>query len=198
MDDFTAEIPRGEQCHEGPTPSAELCVTMQAITKGFPGVRALDKVDLQLRKGEIMGLVGENGAGKSTLMKVLSGAYIKDSGSIYFNGREVNLEKPVDALKLGIHVIYQEPDLVPVLTVKENVFLGHAINRFGILSLTEMKKRTGNILNDLGFDIDPDINLEKLSVAQQQIVAIAKALSEEVHVLVLDEPAAVLPDRPRH
>jgi ribose transport system ATP-binding protein len=175
-------------------PSENLCVDMHAISKEFPGVRALDNVDLQVKAGEIMGLVGENGAGKSTLMKILSGAYTKDSGVIFVNGKEVSLKTPIDALRIGIHVIYQEPDLVPVLTVKENVYLGHSITRLGLLAMKDMLLKTRKILDDLGFDIDPDTNLENLSVAQQQIVAIAKALSGHVQVLVLDEPAAVLPD----
>ena len=122
--------------------SENVCVDMHAISKEFPGVRALDNVDLQVKAGEIMGLVGENGAGKSTLMKILSGAYTKDSGTIFVNGKEVSLKVPLDALRIGIHVIYQEPDLVPVLTVKENVFLGHSLTRLGLLAMKDMLLKT--------------------------------------------------------
>lgn len=174
--------------------SGNLRVDMREISKSFPGVCALDRVTLQVRAGEIMGLVGENGAGKSTLIKILSGAYARDSGTIYINGREVHHINPLVALRMGIHVIYQEPDLVPVLTVKENIFLGHSITRLGLLAMKEMSKRARGLLNGLGFNIDPDTTLEHLSVAQQQIVAVAKALSDRAEVLVLDEPAAVLPE----
>ena len=170
-------------------------VEMRGIVKRFPGVCALDHVDLEVRPGEIMGLVGENGAGKSTLMKILAGAYQLDEGQIFVNGAEVYLKTPAAALKLGIRVIYQEPDLVPVLTVKENIFLGRMLVRRGLLDLRRMSRKAADSLADLGFNIDPETLVGKLGVAQQQIVAIAKALSGPVEVLVLDEPAAVIPEK---
>ena len=182
------------RAHHSSASTTVLRVDMREISKSFPGVRALDRVTLQVRAGEIMGLVGENGAGKSTLMKILAGAYLKDAGTIHVNGREVHLLNPLAALRMGIHVIYQEPDLVPELTVKENIFLGHSITRRGFLALKEMSVRAHTLLDGLGFDIDPDVKLEHLSVAQQQIVAVAKALSDRAEILVLDEPAAVMPE----
>ena len=183
-----------DQRHEPSEFGVNLRVEMREISKNFPGVRALDHVTLQVRAGEIMGLVGENGAGKSTLMKILSGAYVKDAGTIHVNGREVNLLNPLVALRMGIHVIYQEPDLVPALTVKENIFFGHSITRHGLLAMREMSERARKLLDGLGFDIDTETKLENLSVAQRQIVAVAKALSDNIEIMVLDEPAAVLPD----
>jgi len=171
------------------------CIEMKGIVKDFPGVRALDHVDFQVRDGEIMGLVGENGAGKSTLVKILSGAYQKDAGSILIHGHEAHITDPTSALRLGICVIYQEVDLVPVLTVKENIFLGHMMTHGGLLDMQGMARQARELLHELGFDIDPNIRLGQLSIAQQQIVAIAKALSRRVKVLVLDEPAAVIPEK---
>jgi ribose transport system ATP-binding protein len=168
---------------------------MKKIVKNFPGVRALDEVDFEVRTGEIMGLVGENGAGKSTLMKVLSGAYQPDEGSISLNAQEVDIHVPADALKLGIRVIYQEIDLVPALSVKENVFMGRMPARRGLLDMQEMARQTRQVLGEIGFDIDPNLELSKLSVARQHIVAIAQALSSPVQVLVLDEPSAVIPEK---
>jgi ribose transport system ATP-binding protein len=170
-------------------------VEMRGIVKRFPGVCALDHVNFAVRPGEIMGLVGENGAGKSTLMKILAGAYQLDEGQILVNGVPASLKTPAAALNLGIRVIYQEPDLVPVLTVKENIFLGRMPVRRGLLDLRTMSQKAAASLSELGFDIDPETLAGKLGVAQQQIVAIAKALSATVEVLVLDEPAAVIPEK---
>jgi len=168
---------------------------MKDIVKDFPGVRALDHVDFEVRAGEIMGLVGENGAGKSTLVKVLSGAYQQNAGSIILNGDEVHINIPADALDLGIRVIYQEIDLVPALTVKENIFMGRMPTRRGLLDMQSMAHEAQRVLDEIGFDIDPDIELSKLSVARRHIVAIAQALTSPVQVLVLDEPSAVIPEK---
>jgi len=173
-----------------------LRLQMIEIVKDFPGVRALDHVNFEVRPGEIMGLVGENGAGKSTLMKVLSGAYQQDEGSIILTGREVDINIPADALGLGIRVIYQEIDLVPALSVKENIFMGRMPTRHGLLDMQRMSQEAKRVLDEIGFgDIEPDIELSKLSVARQHIVAIAQALSSPVQVLVLDEPSAVIPEK---
>ena len=168
---------------------------MRDIIKTFPGVRALDHVDFEVRAGEIMGMVGENGAGKSTLVKVLSGAYQPDQGSIILNGQEADIKVPADALRLGIRVIYQEIDLVPALSVKENIFMGRMPTRQGLLDMQEMARQAQQVLAEIGFDIDPNLELGRLSVARQHIVAIAQALASPVQVLVLDEPSAVIPEK---
>jgi ribose transport system ATP-binding protein len=172
-----------------------LGVEMRGIVKDFPGVRALDNVDFTAHSGEIMGLVGENGAGKSTLIKILSGVYQKDAGQIFIEGREVNLNTPAKALSLGICIIYQEPDIVPALTVKENIFIGHMPTRTGLLRMSQMAGEAQRLVKELGFDIDVNTEASNLYLAQQQIVTIARALSRNVRILVLDEPAATISER---
>ena len=141
--------------------------------------------------GEIHALVGENGAGKSTLMKILSGAYTKDTGQIFIDGREVQIRNTHDSKKLGIGIIYQEFSLVPELSVAENIFL----NQLGVtgfwMKWGKVKKKAEELIDSIGFSIDPSLKAGDLSIAQQQIVEIAKALSENVRVLILDEPSAV-------
>jgi len=167
-------------------------VELRNISKSFGGIPALKNVTLKVLPGEIHALVGENGAGKSTLMKILSGAYTKDAGQIFFDDSEVQIRNTHDSRKLGIGIIYQEFSLVPELSVAENVFL----NRLGLtgfwMKLGRMKKRAEELINSIGFCIDPSLRAGDLSIAQQQIVEIAKALSEQVRVLILDEPSAVL------
>ena len=175
--------------------SAHPRLEMRGVVKTFPGVRALSDVNFDVRPGEIMGLIGENGAGKSTLMKVVSGAYIPDEGAVLLNGTEINLRRPADALAIGIKVIYQEIDLIPHLTVRENIFLGHMPTRRGLLDIDEMRREAKKHLLAVGFDIDPDAILSTLSVARQHIVAIAQALATDAQVLVLDEPSAVIPEK---
>lgn len=142
--------------------------------------------------GEIHALIGENGAGKSTLMKILSGAYTKDSGEIFIDGKEVHIKNTYDSKKLGIGIIYQEFSLVPALSVAENIFLSQlGITGFW-MNWGKMKKRAEEIVNNIGFSINPSIRTGDLSIAEQQIIEIAKALSENVKILILDEPSAVL------
>ncbi|MFM2369670.1 MAG: hypothetical protein RL619_1980 [Bacteroidota bacterium] len=166
-------------------------VELLNIAKAFGGVKALKAVSLQVLPGEVHALLGENGAGKSTLMKVLSGAHQKDSGNIFIEGEEVNIKSTSDSKKLGIGIIYQEFSLVPDLSVSENIFL----NRFNDdtwVHWKEMAQKSSELIQSLGFSIDPLQKVGSLSVAEQQIVEIAKALSEKVKVLILDEPSAVL------
>ncbi|NHA69946.1 sugar ABC transporter ATP-binding protein [Phycicoccus flavus] len=166
---------------------------MHGIVKEFPGVRALDGVDLDVRPGEVHCLLGQNGAGKSTLIKVLSASYQPDEGTIRWDGEEVSLPTPVSAMKLGISTIYQELDLVPGLTVAENVFLGHELSRGGISQTATANSRTRALLERLGHpEISATRLVETLSPASQQIVSMARALSHETKLLVLDEPSAVL------
>jgi ribose transport system ATP-binding protein len=149
---------------------------MTGIRKAFPGVVALDGVDLTLRAGEVHMLLGENGAGKSTLMKILSGAYRKDSGEIRINGQAVDIQSPRDALARGIRVIYQELNLVPQLSVAENIFLGDAPARAGFIDRRALIASTTRVLAELGLNLDARTPLYRLSLAQRQLVEIAKAL----------------------
>ncbi|HEY0791866.1 MAG TPA: multiple monosaccharide ABC transporter ATP-binding protein [Chthoniobacterales bacterium] len=167
---------------------------MRGITKTFPGVKALDNVNLLVRQGDIHALVGENGAGKSTLMKVLSGVYPHGtySGEIYFQGEERHLRGIADSEKLGIIIIHQELALVPLLSITENLFLGNEQARHGIIDWNVAENRTQALLNKVGLKETPDTLVRNLGVGKQQLVEIAKALSKEVKLLILDEPTASL------
>ncbi|MDZ4852663.1 MAG: sugar ABC transporter ATP-binding protein [Pirellulaceae bacterium] len=172
--------------------SADL-LELRSITKRFSGIVALQDVNLSLRSGEILALVGENGAGKSTLMKILSGVYQPDSGEILLDGEKVALRNPVDAQARGISIIYQEFSLVPSFSVVDNLFLGcERTNRFGISSAAEMRRESQDILKRLGATFSIDTPVELLSVAEQQFVEIAKALLRRSRVLIMDEPTATL------
>ena len=183
---------------------------MTGIRKAFPGVVALDGVDLTLHSGEVHMLLGENGAGKSTLMKILSGAYRKDSGEIRMHGQRVEIQSPRDALARGIRVIYQELNLVPQLSVAENIFLGDAPTRAaGFIDWRALSERTMSLLAELGLNLDARTPLYRLSLAQRQLVEIAKALrgtttsgsrlpdpgSRQASILVMDEPTSALTSR---
>ena len=166
---------------------------MTGIVKEFPGVRALDGVDLDVRKGEVHCLLGQNGAGKSTLIRVLTGAHQPDAGSIHVSDQLVSLNSPTDSMRLGIAAIYQELDLVPDLTVAENVFLGHEPARFGLTRRHEANTRARDLLKGLGHgEIPSGRTVGLLSAAGQQVVSMARALSREAQLIVMDEPSAVL------
>ncbi len=162
------------------------------ISKSFGGIAALKNVTFRVLPGEIHALVGENGAGKSTLMKILSGACTKDSGQIFIDGREVQLKNTHDSKKLGIGIIYQEFSLVPDLSVAENVFLTSMGTSGFWMKWSDINRRADELIQRFGFQINPTLKVSELSVAQKQIVEIAKALSENVKILILDEPSAVL------
>jgi len=162
------------------------------LTKGFPGVQALDHVNFTLRAGEIHGLLGENGAGKSTLIKVLTGVFKRDAGSIRLDGEEIEARDPADALSLGIGTVYQEVNLLPNLSVAENLFIGRQPHRFGFVRTGEMRRRSAEILSAYGLSINVADPLGSFSVAVQQIVAIARAVDLSAKVLILDEPTASL------
>ncbi|HBF85564.1 MAG TPA: sugar ABC transporter ATP-binding protein [Streptomyces sp.] len=169
-------------------------LTMSGITKSFPGVRALDGVDLEVQAGEVHCLLGQNGAGKSTLIKVLAGAHQPDDGSITWQGAPVQLSSPITAMRLGIATIYQELDLVEGLSVAENVFLGHEPTTGGFVVRTrEARTAAAALLRRLGHpEIDPAREVGDLSAAHQQIVSMARALSHDVRLIVMDEPSAAL------
>jgi ribose transport system ATP-binding protein len=169
---------------------------MQGIRKEFPGVLALDNVALDVRAGEVHVLLGENGAGKSTLMKILCGAQKPDSGKIWFEGQEISLESPRHAQKLGIGIIHQELMLVPELTVAENIFLGREPrNALGVVDHAAMNSKAAELLNQLAAEIHPGERINGLRIAKRQLVEIAKALSLNARLLVMDEPTSALTDR---
>ncbi|OAR23048.1 sugar ABC transporter ATP-binding protein [Streptomyces sp. ERV7] len=165
---------------------------VEGIRKAFPGVLALDGVDFALRRGEVHVLLGENGAGKSTLIKVLSGAHRPDSGRILVDGHEVRIHGAQDAERLGIATIHQEFTLVPDLTVAENIFLGRQPRRFGLIDRTRMEADAAVLLARVGVDVPPHARVRELGIARLQMVEIAKALSLDARVLIMDEPTAVL------
>lgn len=172
-------------------------IEMSGITKAFSGNVVLNNVSFQLKPGEIHALMGENGAGKSTMMKILTGIYERDAGSITVDGKEVVFKSPKDAEKLGIAVIHQELNILPELTVMENLFLGKekTYSIFGILKKKEMYNEAKAVLAKLGLDIDPNTRAGDLSVGKQQIIEIAKAIMSDAKYIVMDEPTAALTDR---
>ncbi|MBX5152620.1 sugar ABC transporter ATP-binding protein [Rhizobium lentis] len=167
-------------------------LALAGITKSFPGVRALKGVSFSLQPGEIRALVGENGAGKSTLMKILSGAYSADEGRIELFGEEVLDPTPAGMIARGVAVIYQELAQAPHLTVAENVLMGRLPRKGALVDWGEAKRRTVEVVDRLGFDVDPTARIGTLSVAKRQMVEIAKALARNAKIIVLDEPSAVL------
>ncbi|WP_435082964.1 sugar ABC transporter ATP-binding protein [Ohessyouella blattaphilus] len=170
----------------------EYIVQMKNISKEFPGVKALDDVQLNLKRGEVLAFLGENGAGKSTLMKILSGIYQRDAGTIQVDGDIIDNMNPVKARELGIAIIHQELNMCSHLTVQENIFLGREKTKSGILSEQEMNKEAKRVLDRLKIDIDPNTLVGDLAVSKQQMVEIAKALSTNARILIMDEPTSAL------
>ena len=173
---------------------SETFLQMSHITKRFPGVLALSNVDFALRKGEVHALLGENGAGKSTLMKILSGVYQPDEGDIIFEGQSVSFANPLSAQSAGITIIHQEFNLFPELTVEENIFIGREFCKNNRWRLDEKQQRQAaiDILQKLNRNISPETLVADLTVAQQQMVEIAKAISVNAKILIMDEPTAAL------
>ena len=168
---------------------------MRDIGKSFPGVRALDGVTLDLYSGEVHALVGENGAGKSTLMKILAGALPADSGQIVIDGKPVQITSPAAAEHLGIGMIYQEFNLVPALSAIDNIVLGNEPGRGPFIDERAARERATKVFSELGIDLPLNVSASQLSVAQQQMVEIAKVLSRQARIIVMDEPSAALTDR---
>ncbi|MGB9592549.1 MAG: ATP-binding cassette domain-containing protein [Anaerolineae bacterium] len=176
--------------------SADYVVEMKGICKRFGGIEALRNVDLELRRGEIMGIVGDNGAGKSTLMKILSGAYLADAGEIFIDGQKVHIRSPLDARRLGISMIYQDLALFNNLDVAQNIFAGRELvrDRFGVfIDKKRMYNRAAELIRDLRVDIkSPKMSVARMSGGQRQMVACARAIAFQCKVLIMDEPTAAL------
>jgi ribose transport system ATP-binding protein len=172
---------------------AKEIIRMEAITKEFPGVTALGGVDLQIKQGEIHGIVGENGAGKSTLIKILTGALQPTSGNIYVDGKKVTINNPIIAQNLKIGAVYQDLTVAKDLTVAENFFLGQLPrNHFGFIDWNQIIEKTVSILDELNIKVDPRMHLDKLSAAQKEMVLIAKQYFKKYRVVIFDEPTALL------
>ena len=166
---------------------------MRNISKAFGGVQALRDVSFSCRKGKVHALLGENGAGKSTLIKILAGAYRADSGEIAFKGKRHDAFSAREAMASGISIIYQELNLVQFMTVAENIFLGREPrNRLGVIDTRRMTKESAELLDQLGVRLSPSAYIGDLTVANQQMVEIAKALSQNADLIVMDEPSAIL------
>ncbi|WP_276886275.1 sugar ABC transporter ATP-binding protein [Anaerococcus lactolyticus] len=165
---------------------------MRKITKTFPGVKALDEVDFSLERGTVHALMGENGAGKSTLMKCLFGIYTPDSGEIYIDGKKVSYKDPKDALDSGVAMVHQELNQVSMRSVAENIMLGRFPNKYGIVDARKMNQETQDLFDKLGLNFDPKKIIGKYSVAERQLIEIAKAVSYDAKILVLDEPTSSL------
>lgn len=176
---------------------SEYILELNGITKIFPGIRALDNVNFNLKPGEIHALMGENGAGKSTFIKVITGVHMPDGGEIRLNGEKIEFTNPRDAMKVGIAAIYQHVTCYPDLSITENMFMDHMrlSKKTGRILWKEMHEEAGKLLKTLGADLDPKSLMGELSVAQQQIVEIAKALSAHAKIIIMDEPTAALTKR---
>lgn len=173
----------------------DVVLKLENIVKVFPGVKALDGVRLEVRKGEVHALCGENGAGKSTLMKIISGAQGYTSGKMYFEGKEVKFSSTKEAQDMGISMIYQEFNLIPYLSIAENIFLGRQLrNKFGIVDWKRMNKEAKSLLEKVGVNIKPETLVKDISVAEAQMVEIVKCLSMNSKVIIMDEPTAALLD----
>ena len=168
---------------------------VKGVYKSFSGVNVLKGVNFSVKKGEIHALVGENGAGKSTLIKIISGVYKKDNGEMFLNGQRQNFEGPKEAMSAGIRVIHQEINMVQTLSIAENIFLGNYPVKRGIVDWKRLYDEARNVMGILGDPIDVGQKVSQVSIAEQQMVEIAKAVSVEPKVLIMDEPTAALNDQ---
>lgn len=170
----------------------EVILTMKGIDKSFPGVHALDHVDLEVRKGEVHALMGENGAGKSTLMKVLTGIYKKDSGTITYEGKEVEFHNTREAQDAGVVIVHQELNMLGHLTVAQNIFIGREFKKGISIDDKKMNEEARKLFDRMHIDIDPTETMSRLTVGKQQMCEIAKAISHKAKVIIFDEPSAAL------
>lgn len=176
----------------------EPLLELKGISKSFPGVQALDDINLDLYPGEVHVLIGENGAGKSTLMKIISGAYQSDEGTMEVDGKQITKNSPIISEQLGIGMIYQELNLIPELSVAKNIFLGHPIKKGFVNQDKKMIQKSREMLKQLNMDVDPSVLVKTLGVGTQQMIEITKALSREANILVFDEPTSSLADAEIH
>ena len=166
---------------------------IESVSKSFPGVQALDNVSMKIASGKVHALMGENGAGKSTLIKILAGAYSKDSGDISFDENKLNIRNPNDSLNYGIKVVYQEISLISEFSVAENIFLDNfPTNNLGIINWNKLYKDTEELFNRIGFDLNPKSKISDLSISQQQMVEIARAVFKNASLVIMDEPTSSL------
>ena len=180
----------------GAIPGAEVLLAIEGVRKEFPGVLALDDVQFKLKRGTVHALMGENGAGKSTLMKIIAGIYQPDQGSVLLKGLPVRLDSPLDALENGIAMIHQELNLMAYMTVAENIWIRREpLNRLGFVIHRVMREKTAALFKRLSIELDPEAQVGTLSVANRQMVEIAKAVSYESDVLIMDEPTSALTER---
>ncbi len=170
----------------------DIILKMNGIDKSFPGVHALDHVNLEIRKGEVLALMGENGAGKSTLMKVLTGIYKKDEGSIVYEGKEVEFTNPKEAQEAGIVIVHQELNMMNHLTVAQNIFIGREMMSGKLINDKKMNEEAKKLFQKLNIDINPSEKMGNLTVGKQQMCEIAKAISHDAKVIIFDEPSAAL------
>src|ERR1700678_2534450 len=188
----TAQLVR----ESGAVPKAEYLLEVENVRKAFPGVLALDDVSFRLKRGHVHALMGENGAGKSTLMKIIAGIYTPDSGSFKLKGQEIKLTSPLDALQYGIAMIHQELNLMDFMTVAENIWIRREpLNALGFVRHEEMRRRTRELFQRLDIPLHPETEVRDLSVANRQMVEIAKAVSYDSDILIMDEPTSAITER---
>lgn len=173
---------------------SEVVLRMEGISKEFPGVKALDQVNLNVYEGQVMALLGENGAGKSTLMKILSGVYQKTEGELYLLGHKLDVSGPKDAMEKGIAIIHQELNLVEELSIGENIFMGRAPKKLGRIDWKTLYKASADLMERLNLELDPKTLVKELSIGHKQMVEIAKALSFDARIIIMDEPTDALTD----
>ena len=172
----------------------EQILKVEGVSKRYGGVLALDKVQFDLNYGEVHALVGENGAGKSTLIKVLGGIVPRNEGRIFFEGEEVEYHRPIEAQHAGIAIIHQELSMMPSLTVMENMFMGNLGNKGGVINWKELERRTLEAMAVIDLQVDPHTAVQELSISQRQMVEIARALSTDATLIIMDEPNSSLSD----
>ena len=177
-----------------PDQSNEYIMEAKGISKSFPGVKALSNVDVNIRAGEVVALLGENGAGKSTLIKVLSGVYQPDAGELFLEGKKIHFEVPLEAKLAGIGVIHQELNYVATVSVAENIFMGNIPKKHGLVDYKTMYNESKKIMEVVGLELNPKMNMGECSVAQKQLIEIAKVISNHAKVIIMDEPTSALND----
>ena len=177
-----------------PDQGCEYIMEAKGISKSFPGVKALSNVDVNIHRGEVVALLGENGAGKSTLIKVLSGVYQPDAGELFLEGKKIHFDVPLEAKLAGIGVIHQELNYVATVSVAENIFMGNIPKKHGLVDYKTMYEESKKIMAVVGLDLNPKMNMGDCSVAQKQLIEIAKVISNHAKVVIMDEPTSALND----